>query len=49
MDNLSSNPNGLLKVVCVSCSNVPNPERFGIVDPYVNLSFQGKQNKMLHF
>ena len=33
---------GVLKVHIVSCANVPNPERFGTVDPYVNLIFQGQ-------
>ena len=33
--------NGFLKVVVCSCNNVPNPERSGSIDPYVNLLFQG--------
>ena len=36
-----NNPNGSLKVLIVNCVNVPNPERFGTVDPYVNLMYQG--------
>lgn len=36
--------NGSLVVYVISCSNVPNIERSGAVDPYVNLTFQGKLN-----
>ena len=34
--------NGSLKVTVCNCLNAPNPERFGLVDPYVNIDFQGR-------
>jgi hypothetical protein len=34
--------NGCLKVTIVNCEKAPNPDRFCIVDPYVNLIFQGE-------
>jgi hypothetical protein len=34
--------NGALKITVSNCVNVPNLERFGMVDPYVSIDFQGK-------
>jgi hypothetical protein len=34
--------NGALKIVVCNCVNVPNLERFGMVDPFVSLDFKGK-------
>ena len=37
--------NGTLKVSVVDCTNVPKPDRFGSLNPYVNITFQGIKKK----
>ena len=39
--NSTAKFNGYLKVKIINCTNVPNIERYGLVDPYVNLTLNG--------
>jgi hypothetical protein len=38
---MDAKANGSLKIMVCNCVNVPNPERFGVVDPFVYMDFQG--------